>query len=158
MVSGVCFKTHSRCVRVLLLQLTRKFNKNPPCVLGGSVPDLGRGRGSICSRWLCPELGILGFCFTSPCSSGSAFWVLVSFPQGEILGQRDKAGPAQSLSGKGGWNDGTPRAGMEPAFLGWHQDPVKVLGSQSPGTWDRRGEEFVSELWFQAPWASLAGR
>lgn len=86
MVSGICFKTHSRCIRALLVQLTRNFNKNQG-VLGGSAQVLAGVGGRLSS---CRDSGPkLDMWFTSvkrldlptePCVMGSRPGTIVLLP------------------------------------------------------------------------------
>lgn len=106
MVSGICFKTHSRCIHALLVQLTRKFNKNPPCVLGRVCTGLGRGRGqNLQLGWLEAWAGPPGF------ARGSTFWVSVLLPHNPRGGCRDKGMTVLLQRQEGGWNEGLREQG-----------------------------------------------
>lgn len=106
MVSGICFKTHSRCIHALLVQLTRKFNKNPPCVFGRACTGLGRGWGqNLQLSWLESSAGSPGFA----CSS--TFWVSILLPHNPRSGSPDKRMMVLLQRQEGGRREGLQEQG-----------------------------------------------
>lgn len=158
MVSGICFKTHSRCIHALLVQLTRKFNKNPPCVFGRvSAQALAGAGGRICSwRGWSPEPG-------PPRVSA----LLPHSPHGGIrdkgvmarLQRREGAGVQGSRSKVLAGRDGAPGCpGPQQAWGQKGQRGAEGFVSQVPS----RATEWVSKGWAVArragrmPWDGSA--
>lgn len=129
MVSGICFKTHSRCIHALLVQLTGKFNKTPPRVFGKVCAGLCRSGGTIRSwHGAGPETGGLG---------------PASVKELDLLGGGH---PPRSLGwvlDEGTWmllqrRKGAGVRGSRASVLPCKEVPWASLGLRDPGTQDRR--------------------